>query len=73
MTVYRVKVEVHVLVEARDMMAAKAKGEMAVRRAVIHWYRHDESGNNFADNWEGFSFRAKKAERWESGADDDGA
>lgn len=66
---YRVKVESYVVVEARNSKEALSRGELALRRSVEHWYRHDESGKNFGDGWHLFGFNARKAVRVED--DDD--
>ena len=66
---YRVKVETHVVVNARNLQDAKARGEQGVRLAVKASYR-DGQYLDWADGWDGFGFEAKKAARWEDGADE---
>ena len=69
MSRYLVKVETLVVVEARNVMDAKAKGETAVRTVVSQEYTYEEWSQThekppmFADGWERFRFQAKKAER----------
>lgn len=65
---YRVRLEVFVLVDAKSNTDAKAKAELAVRKAVKRAYLDDDG---FADGFEAFGFRARGSERYESGADDD--
>jgi hypothetical protein len=60
MSRYLVTVTTTVVVEARNVMDAKAKGETAIRQIVKASYGSDDS---FADGWERFGFQAKKAER----------
>jgi hypothetical protein len=61
MSRYLVTVTTTVVVEARNVMDAKAKGELAVRAAVKRSYR--EAEGRFGDGWERFGFQAKKAQR----------
>ena len=61
MSRYLVTVTTTVVVEARNVMDAKAKGETAVRTAVRFAYANQPQ--NFGDGWERFGVQAKKAER----------
>jgi hypothetical protein len=61
MSRYLVTVTTTVVVEARNVMDAKAKGETALRQAVKFSYREDVG--RFGDGWERFGFQAKKSER----------
>lgn len=63
MSRYRVKVESWVVVEARNGTVAKAKAEIAHRKAIAHWYAHNQDPPEFADGWHLFSWCAKKAEK----------
>ena len=67
MAAYRVRVEVFVLVDAKSNTDARAKAELAVRKAVKRAYLDDDG---FADGFEAFGFRARGSERYESGVDD---
>jgi hypothetical protein len=60
MSRYRVKVESYVVVEASNVGQAKARAELALRKAIREAYL--ESGD-FADGWELYGWQAKKAER----------
>lgn len=70
---YRVKVEAYVLVDADNVPNAKANAEKAVKKAVAAAYSGDDAkfAGLFADDWSGFSFRARSAAVWLSGGDDD--
>jgi hypothetical protein len=61
MSRYLVTVTTTVVVEARNVMDAKAKGETALRKLVKAEYAFEPS--QFADGWERFGFQAKKAQR----------
>ena len=67
MAAYRVRVEVFVLVDAKSNTDARAKAELAVRKAVKRAYLDDDG---FADGFDAFGFRARGSERYESGVDD---
>ena len=60
---YRVKVESYVVVEAQNQTRAKAKAEIAHRKAIAHWYAHNQTPPFLADGWELYGWQAKKAER----------
>lgn len=62
---YRVKVESYVVVEAENQTRAKAKAEIACRKAVGYWYAQELGPPYFADGWELFGWQARKAERIE--------
>lgn len=66
---YRVKVEAFVVVPARTATDAKARAELALRKAVVVDYLADQT-QRWADAWEGFGFRARGAERYEDGSDE---
>lgn len=70
MTMYRVKVETFVVIRAISNSDAKAKAELAVRQAVADSYRSERSPH-WADAFEGFGFRARASERYESGVEDE--
>ena len=63
MSRYRVRVESYVVVEARNGTVAKAKAEIAHRKAIAHWYAHNQEPPELADGWELYGWQAKKAER----------
>ena len=69
MSSYRVRVEAHVVVEAKSNTDARAKAELAVRQAVAASYREGGSPD-WSDGWEGYAFRARSSERYEDGGDD---
>lgn len=62
---YRVTVEATVCVEAANMLVAKMRAETALRQAVKLDYEQDGLRRLplWADGWEAFTFRARKAER----------
>ena len=70
MSSYRVRVEAHVVVEAKSNTDARAKAELAVRQAVAASYREGDSPD-WSDGWEAFGFRARGSERYEDGNDGD--
>ena len=57
---YRVRVESYVVVEARNVEQAKARAELALRKAVKIEYAE---GDTFADGWHLYGWAAKKAEK----------
>ena len=57
---YRVKVESFVLINARNVEQAKARAELALRKAVREAYLESR---DFADGWEQYGWLAKKAEK----------
>ena len=62
---YRVKVESYVLVNAGSVGAAKAKAEVALRKAVIASYESTTiDAQMWADGWVHFGFLAKSTEVW---------
>ena len=62
---YRVKVESYVLVNAGSVGAAKAKAEVALRKAVIASYESTTiDAQMWADGWSGYGFLAKSTEVW---------
>lgn len=67
---YRVKVEAHVVVDAKSNTDARAKAELAVRQAVADSYRQGGSPY-WSDDWQAFGFRARGSERYEDGNDGD--
>lgn len=60
MSVYRVKLNVWVAVEASNAKSAKAVAENAVRHAVAAAYQDEAEGirPRFASTWELFGFQA---------------
>lgn len=56
---YRVRVESWVVVEAANVTQAKARAELALRKAVREAYLES---HDFADGWELYGWQAKKAE-----------
>ena len=70
MTDYRVKVETFGVIRAISNSDARAKAELAVRQAVTDSYR-SERCPYWAETVTGFGLLAKKAERYESGVNDD--
>lgn len=70
MSSYRVRVEAHVVVEAKSNTDARAKAELAVRQAVADSYR-SEGSPHWADDWTAFGFRARGSRCYESGVEDE--
>lgn len=61
-TRYRVRVDSYVVVEARNVVEAKARAEIALRQAVAADYRTDVHGR-WGEGWHLFGWQSKKAER----------
>jgi hypothetical protein len=58
---YRVRVVSYCVVEARNVTDAKARAELAHRRAIEQSYRTEEG--QWGDGWEHYGWEAKKVER----------